>query len=119
MGLRAVSLELLPLALVLGHAVRAPVLELDLTGKNGLDTDFITINKKYFNFVLCSDLAVSFTVSPGQAVVHHSSVGCSKRSEVVGTLVHPVRRHPGALEVILLRSELHGDLAGVRPQISP
>ena len=36
MGLRAVSLELLPLALVLGHAVRAPVLELDLAGKNGL-----------------------------------------------------------------------------------
>ena len=36
MGLRAVSLELLPLALVLGHAVRAAVLELDLTGKNCL-----------------------------------------------------------------------------------
>ena len=39
MGLRAVSLELLPLALVFRHAVNAPVLELDLAGENGLQIE--------------------------------------------------------------------------------
>ena len=37
-GLRAVRLELLVLALVLGHAVRPPRLELDLPGEDNLNT---------------------------------------------------------------------------------
>ena len=115
MGLRAVSLELLPLALVFRHAVHAAVLELDLAGQNCLQIELKNSSKNIITLYLGSHLAVSFTVSPGQAVVHHSSVGCGQRSIIIATRSHPVGRHPGTLEVVLLCGELYSDLAGVRP----
>ena len=105
MCLGPVRLVLLPLAIVLGHAVSAAKLELDFSGQSRLQ-QVVTI----IIWISTTNLAVGLALVP-HAVPHGAHDGGAPTLD-------PVARAVPALEVVLLGRVLDGNLRRVRPQVS-